>query len=758
MIKVSAINDPAVDIDYICYLIKFDSTHGKFKGNVTYTDNAIVVNGKRITIFREKLPSSIPWQSADVQYVVEASGMFTCLEKAMGHLANETVKRVVVTAPSVDVPMLILGVNEQSINTEHKVISCASSTLYCLAPIIKILEQNYGVSEGFITSIHAMTPSLKPLDGLCLRGKHWRDHRSIHQNIIPAATGACKALSKIIPQVKDKMSGIAFRVPIVNVSVLDITIRLNKNIGIEDIFKRIDIESKTTMKNIIKLCTDEAVSSDFLGDEHSCIIDVKSSLQLTPNFYKLICWYENEYSYACRVIDCIRFSEKSFHTDLISKVNSNRLLSKTLFQDKSVPYMRQSIINSSQDIYFKPKLPTQIVINNALPLRNKSSNQSTRKITNADIFKICNDGAKLDLPFVRDNKNSQFNSCVDFRPYSLDLLKYNKNQERLQKAKQEVSKMMDMTENLLKETNQYNKRNSFSKSGEDNSNVSKIYKNVFKSPLKDVVPSIKYDNEFKMENVSLKPESILANEDILNGAVESSKSSKLNVPPIDQQEKTTDQTTSCIIDVKNGIFELQLQSSIKNNTSIDVLHNYKQDASDDFKGSTSIANVTKSDDTKLIIEENILEIVNNAEKGTDKKKEMRKKILEGIIKKLSVEKIYCPTSTRTDIAMRKDNNIYDKLDSASNSDSENSFQMNERKSQVIDLTDLTNSAEDLSRLDKICRIIEISDELSDNLFSALDNTHDLKREKWSFKDLCERLKLDEFCNKIFGQTMEDKIF
>ncbi|XP_062531113.1 glyceraldehyde-3-phosphate dehydrogenase isoform X6 [Bombyx mori] len=252
-LEVAAINDPAIDAEYICYLIKFDSTHGKFSGTVTRNDdNEIIVDGRPIKIFREKLPSSIPWQSAGVQYVIESSGMFTSLEKASGHLRSVRVKRVIVTAPSVDVPMLILGVNDGEICSDMKVLSCASSTLYCLAPVIKILEDNYGVSEGFVTSIHAMTPSLKPLDGLCLRGKHWRDHRSIHQNIIPAATGACKALGKIMPQVKDKLTGLAFRVPIVNVSVLDISIRLCKETTWQDILKKIEEAGRSKMENIIK--------------------------------------------------------------------------------------------------------------------------------------------------------------------------------------------------------------------------------------------------------------------------------------------------------------------------------------------------------------------------------------------------------------------------------------------------------------------------------------------------------------------------
>ncbi|XP_047992123.1 glyceraldehyde-3-phosphate dehydrogenase-like isoform X3 [Leguminivora glycinivorella] len=224
-IEVSAINDPAIDLEYMCYLMKFDSTHGKFPGTVLHEGDVIKVNGHSIKVFHHKAPADIPWQDAGVQYVVEASGMFTSVGKASGHLTSVGVRRVVITAPSADAPMLILGVNENTIQPDMKVVSCASSTLYCLAPIIKVLEDAFGVDDGFVTSIHAMTPSLKPLDGLCVRGKHWRDHRSIVQNIIPAATGACRALGKIIPNCKDKLAGLAFRVPVVNGSVLDMTLR-----------------------------------------------------------------------------------------------------------------------------------------------------------------------------------------------------------------------------------------------------------------------------------------------------------------------------------------------------------------------------------------------------------------------------------------------------------------------------------------------------------------------------------------------------
>ncbi|XP_047992122.1 glyceraldehyde-3-phosphate dehydrogenase-like isoform X2 [Leguminivora glycinivorella] len=283
-----------------------------------YADSYMIVTGHSIKVFHHKAPADIPWQDAGVQYVVEASGMFTSVGKASGHLTSVGVRRVVITAPSADAPMLILGVNENTIQPDMKVVSCASSTLYCLAPIIKVLEDAFGVDDGFVTSIHAMTPSLKPLDGLCVRGKHWRDHRSIVQNIIPAATGACRALGKIIPNCKDKLAGLAFRVPVVNGSVLDMTLRLNKNTTIAEISKTIEDLNNCSLRNIIQVSNEKSVSSDFMGDKHSCILDIDSSLQMKPNFFKLICWYENEYSYSCRVIDTVLFLERQFQTHIFT--------------------------------------------------------------------------------------------------------------------------------------------------------------------------------------------------------------------------------------------------------------------------------------------------------------------------------------------------------------------------------------------------------------------------------------------------------
>ncbi|XP_073961661.1 uncharacterized protein [Choristoneura fumiferana] len=453
-IEVAAINDPAIELPYICYLIKFDSTHGKYKGNISYEDNVIKINDHSIMVFHQKAPCDIPWQKADVQYVIEASGMFTNMEKASGHLASDGVRRVLVTAPSSDVPMLILGVNQDRISSDVKVVSCTSSTLYCLAPIIKLLQDAFGVGEGFVTSIHAMTPSLKPLDGLCIRGKHWRDHRSIHQNIIPAATGACKALGRIIPAVRDKLAGLAFRVPIVNVSVLDLCIRLNKSTTIKEITECIEKVKDPILQDVIQVSKEQAVSSDFIGDSHSCTVDVDSSLQLRPNFFKLICWYENEFSYACRVVDTILHSERQY--SLISTPITKMTYVRPIFW-KTNHEQRDNKKHATVDSITKSSLspcescevrsfsrpmhrPLSPYVSEASNLRNRSAIYDHTNTLRTFIDKFGKSSS------VQDKITVSENSEVIKHIYHERV----KAQERLDSVKQEFSRMVEITEDLLK--------------------------------------------------------------------------------------------------------------------------------------------------------------------------------------------------------------------------------------------------------------------------------------------------------------------
>ncbi|CAF4929181.1 unnamed protein product [Pieris macdunnoughi] len=851
-IIVTAINDPAIDIEYICYLIKFDSTHGKLRGNISFTENEVNIEGTKIKILHEKLPINIPWVSVEVQYVVEASGMFTSLEKASGHLSSG-VKRVLVTAPSLDIPMLIVGVNEHMISIEDKVLSCASSTLYCLAPIVKILEDKFGVTEGFVTSIHAMTPSLKPLDSLCLRGRHWRDHRSIHQNIIPAATGACKALHKIIPQIKDKLSGLAFRVPIVNVSVLDMSIRLNKGASIEDIVKYIHQYSHTSMKDIITISNEEAVSSDFFGENHSCIVDVNSSFQLSSNFLKLVCWYENEYSYACRVVDTILFSERQFqhvfipiNIESISEgTKTNRCKSIFIPNNYSFQINPDMISSASQDTGFKMKLFPKTLNNNTLGYRYIPKPQTTlRRVVNKT-NEVLKSNKTDDETHSQNEIGPLFQSCQHLGPACVAQSRELRNHEQLEKVKKEFSKVVNMTEDLLKKSSHCN--NQINKSSKTIPEMEPVTldmdeKNSENNHINDakqaIEPIVEFNNEpetnetlvnittenKEVYNITTSNTTINMREDSAiiqtsNVIEDTTKNKTSNFGKLLEYVKSEANSLPSISEVgmsENHIPHINLLKSDNNTIKLgqeDIICNIVQVSNNDSTITEGIIKDTiitqiidvqiteqceppQKSDANLglenknidpigeeivfpdkiycenVISENDESVPTNVckQNKNDKKyvKDQEKPerlIINNVPKNQMVERILhkinrmdvtsagtsrcvSPCISISNFRPRKKQDIFDKLDSASGSDSETSFE--EKKSQVINITDLTNSIEDISRLDKICRIIEISDELSDKLFSAL-NTDTLNKNKtWSFKDLCERIKLDDFCNKVFG--------
>ncbi|CAG9788611.1 unnamed protein product [Diatraea saccharalis] len=770
---------------------------------------------KRIKIFHEKVPANIPWQTAGVHYVIEASGMFTTLEKASGHLASESVRRVILTAPSVDVFMLILGVNDDKL--EHS------------APIVKVLEDSFGLAEGFVTSIHAMTPSLKPLDGLCLRGKHWRDHRSIHQNIIPAMTGACKALGKIIPKVKDKLGGLAFRVPIVNVSVLDITIRLNSNTTLQEIIKKVENASKTDLKGIIRISIDNAVSSDFIGETHSCILDADSSLQLKTNFFKLICWYENEYSYACRVIDTIVFIENLSRTvhyipNAVTKKGSKqhtdcsrKEISSSISQDTGLKF------NSSRNIVLKKPLSPQ--------LSNKTQTSLTKR---NEFFKIWNEERMLLKPDVRQNRNSFFHSCISITPKNIEQMDSVKAKDRLEMLKKEFSKMVNVTESLLKKSNvetfhsktEYKKEKDLSENNikldngrEILSDCSNLTQNMGDcksdgSPINDsrncaifdVVTQInKEGNKDKTktcDDIKVAKTTPLVNE---NKSFEKQEPIENQMNSLKRKLLKTDalitiQDTSLVnknegndkviksIRIKKeerdekiqhaNTSDKEFKSVIKTNSSVQISKKLISELNNtcklygNIKKSTSKSHLSVEQDCNELkcCEKKVVDL--NFNKSIDNKFLPRDN--EDIMKSLSIPDRISPerysivsdrtskcgspgnrslTISNVETYSRKED-IYDKLDSVSGTDSNNSFQIHERKSQVLDLSDLTTSLEDIGRLDKICKIIEISDELSNKLFAALDSTDEIQitKKKWSFKDLCEKIKLDDFCDTVFGKS------
>jgi len=304
-IDVVAVNDPFIDLEYMVYMFTYDSTHGKFKGTCCHKDGKLVINGKAITVSMVRDPKDIKWADAGADIVIESSGVFTTLEKAGAHM-NGGAKKVVISAPSADAPMFVMGVNEDKYDdkTMH-VVSNASCTTNCLAPLAKIVNDNFGIVEGLMTTIHATTATQKTVDGPSM--KKWRDGRGASQNIIPASTGAAKAVGKVIPELNGKLTGMAFRVPTPDVSVVDLTVRLNKPTTYDEIKAVIKTASECPKLGRYMGYTDQqVVSQDFLGDTRSSIFDAEAGIALSPQFVKLVSWYDNEYAYSHRVCDLLK--------------------------------------------------------------------------------------------------------------------------------------------------------------------------------------------------------------------------------------------------------------------------------------------------------------------------------------------------------------------------------------------------------------------------------------------------------------------
>jgi len=301
--KVVAVNDPFIDLDYMVYMFKYDSTHGQYKGEVAAVDGKLVVDGNAITVFSERDPAAIPWGSVGATYVVESTGVFTTLEKAGAHHKGGA-EKIVISAPSADAPMFVMGVNEDSYNKDMKIVSNASCTTNCLAPLAKVINDNFGIVEGLMTTVHAVTATQKTVDGPS--GKDWRGGRGAGQNIIPSSTGAAKAVGKVIPELNGKLTGMAFRVPTPDVSVVDLTVRIQKEATYQEICNKIkEASQEGAMKGILGYTEDMVVSTDFLGDNRSSIFDAKAGIQLSSTFVKLVSWYDNENGYSNRVIDLI---------------------------------------------------------------------------------------------------------------------------------------------------------------------------------------------------------------------------------------------------------------------------------------------------------------------------------------------------------------------------------------------------------------------------------------------------------------------
>ena len=308
--EILAINDPFMDLAYMIYNFKYDTVHGRYSGTVEAQGENLVINGHIIKIFKEKDPSAIPWLSAGVEYVCESSGVFTNKDGALKHLSGGA-KKVIISAPPKDaVPMFVMGVNEKDYNKDISVLSNASCTTNCLAPIAKIINEAFGIKEGLMTTVHATTATQLTVDGPAKGGKDWRGGRAASGNIIPSSTGAAKAVGEVIKELKGKLTGMAFRVPTLDVSVVDLTIKLSKETTYEEICNVIKNASETTHRGIVGFTDEEVVSSDFIHDSRSAIFDSKAGIMLNSTFVKIIAWYDNEWGYSNRLIDLVNYIHK----------------------------------------------------------------------------------------------------------------------------------------------------------------------------------------------------------------------------------------------------------------------------------------------------------------------------------------------------------------------------------------------------------------------------------------------------------------
>ena len=299
-VEVVAINDPFITADYMAYMVKYDSIHGRFKGEVSSEEGKLIVNGKEIKVYNEMDPKNIPWGAEGVEYVLECSGVFTTTEKASAHL-EAGAKKVIISAPSKDAPMFVMGVNNNTYTKDMNNISNASCTTNCLAPLAKIINDNFGITEGLMTTVHSTTATQKTVDGASK--KDWRGGRAASANIIPSSTGAAKAVGKVIPELNGKLTGMSFRVPTIDVSVVDLTCNLAKPATYEEICAAVKKASENELKGIVEYVDEDVVSSDFINDEHTSIFDAKAGIALTDTFVKLVAWYDNEWGYSHKLVD-----------------------------------------------------------------------------------------------------------------------------------------------------------------------------------------------------------------------------------------------------------------------------------------------------------------------------------------------------------------------------------------------------------------------------------------------------------------------
>lgn len=301
-IEVVAINDPFLTAEYAGYMLEFDSVHGRFERNISSTETRLIVDNNKIMFYTEKEPALIPWGENLVDVVVESTGKFTSYEGASEHI-KAGAKKVVVSAPGKNMPMFVMGVNNDTYKPEMNIVSNASCTTNCLAPLVKVVNDEFGIEEGLMSTVHSTTATQLTVDGSSK--KDWRGGRAASVNIIPSSTGAAKAVGEVIPELKGKLTGMSFRVPTVNVSVVDLTCRLKKPTTMEEILVAFRNAESGDLKGIVGVCDKPLVSSDFIGDSRTCIFDVNASIMLNPTFVKLIAWYDNEWGYSCKLVDLV---------------------------------------------------------------------------------------------------------------------------------------------------------------------------------------------------------------------------------------------------------------------------------------------------------------------------------------------------------------------------------------------------------------------------------------------------------------------
>jgi glyceraldehyde 3-phosphate dehydrogenase len=303
-VRVVGIND-LLDVDYLAYMLKYDSVHGEFKGDVSVKDGKLIVNGNEIRITAEKNPENLKWNEVGAEFVIECTGIFTTLEKAGLHIAGGA-KKVVISAPSADAPMFVMGVNHKELKATDTVFSNASCTTNCLAPLAKVLNDKFGITDGLMTTIHATTATQKTVDGPSL--KDWRGGRAALHNIIPSSTGAAKAVGKVIPSLNGKLTGMSFRVPVMDVSVVDLTVNLTKGATYAEVCKAMKEASEGELKGILGYTDEMVVSQDFVGETCTSVFDAEAGIALTDKFIKVVAWYDNEYGYSSKIIDLVEYA------------------------------------------------------------------------------------------------------------------------------------------------------------------------------------------------------------------------------------------------------------------------------------------------------------------------------------------------------------------------------------------------------------------------------------------------------------------